>query len=58
MTVNEAIKKLQEIANKGKGEYPVICIWTEADEDGEEYNITENAIIYDPENRKEIWFTY
>lgn len=58
MTVNEAIKKLQEIANEGKGEYPIVCIWVEADEDGEEYIITEDALVYDPDNGKEIWFTY
>lgn len=58
MTVNEAIKKLQEIAKEGKGEYPIVCIWIETDKDGEKYYITENALVYDPENKKEIWFTY
>lgn len=58
MTVNEAIKKLQEIAKEGKGEYPVVYVWIEEDKDGEKYLITENALVYDPENEKEIWFTY
>jgi hypothetical protein len=58
MTVNEMIKKLQEYASNGKGDFPVKCIWTEADEDGEEYNIEEDALLYDPCTKNEIWVTY
>lgn len=57
MTVNEMINKLKKIESEDKGDYKVYCIWTEADEDGEEYNIREDALVYEPYG-KEIWITY
>lgn len=56
MTIKEMIKKLQEIANSNDENLPVYCSWTENDEDGEEYEIKEEPLIYLAFN--EVWITY
>ena len=55
MKVSEAITKLQAILEE-KGDLPILCVWTESDEDGEEYNIKESPLFYGAFN--EVWITY
>lgn len=55
MKVSEAIEKLQAILQE-EGDLPIYCLWVEQDEEGEEYNIQEEPIIY--QAFEEVWFTY
>ena len=57
MTVKEMKEKLIELEKEGKGDFKVFCIWTDTDEDGEEYNIKEEAFLYDS-CIDEVWVMY
>lgn len=56
MKLSELVNLLQGIL-KNDGDQPVFCVWSESDEDGEEYTIKEVPFVYQSVF-DEVWITY